>query len=130
MTLGVYAYGLRALLDTPGSRRRLWPYALPHDRFVRHRVEVELPFEGGMEQLPQRIVSDGVEYRVDRGLSGRRFVMEHDLRVTADSVTAENMPRFSDAVDEIVVALGATLRPAAKALDDSNNTSAKTISPP
>lgn len=113
-SVGLYAYALRALLEPPTSQRRHWPYALAQDRFVRHRVEITLPFEAGPEQHPQTIVGHGVEYRVDKGLAGRRFVMEHDLRITAGAVPAENMPRFGDTVDEIMAALGATLRPPAR----------------
>ncbi len=113
-SVSTYAYALRTLLDPPASRRRHWPYALPHDRFVRHRIELTLPFDAALEQQPQAIVSDGVEYRVEKGVAGRRFTTEHDLRVTAEFVPAENMGRFSDAVDEMINAMGTTLtQPAA-----------------
>lgn len=108
-SVSTYAYSLRALIDPPASRRRHWPHALHHDRFVRHRIELTLPFESKLNQQPQLVASDGVEYRAEKGLAERRFIAEHDLRLTADFVAAENMGRFADAVDEIVAALGTTI---------------------
>jgi transglutaminase-like putative cysteine protease len=108
-SVATYAWALRALIDPPATRRRHWPHALPHDRFVRHRLEIALPFDTALEQQPQIIAGDGVEYRVEKGVAGRRFVAEHDLRVTAEFVPAEHMGRYADAVDEMIAAMGTTL---------------------
>jgi transglutaminase-like putative cysteine protease len=108
--IATYAYALRALLDPPESRRRRWPYALPADRFLRHRIEVELPVEYAFDQQPQAILTEGVEYRVEKGLTGKRFVAVHDLRFTGDLVAADRMGGFCDAVDEILMAMSTALR--------------------
>lgn len=113
--LSTYAYSLRALLDPPETRRRHWPYALPSDRFVRHRIELDLPFDLAYEQQPQAIRTDGLEYRVEKGLAGKRFVSEHDLRFTGDYVPPEHMGAFCDAVDEILAAMSTSLTKGAEA---------------
>lgn len=108
-SVSTYAYALRAQLDPPQSRRRRWPYPLPSGRFLRHRIEIELPFDLQLEAQPQVISTGDLEYRVDKGISGRRMVTVHDLRFTGDFVAADRMEHFCDAVDEILVAMGTTL---------------------
>lgn len=108
--VATYAYAARALLDPPQSRRRHWPYALPSERYVRHRIEVTLPFDLTIEQQPEAIRSDGLDYHVERGVAGNRFVAQHDLRFTSDYVPAERMAKFSDAVEEVFGNFSTTLR--------------------
>jgi hypothetical protein len=82
---------------------------------------MDLPFECPLEQQPQVILSDGLEYRVEKGVAGRRVVTEHDLRITAEFVPAEHMSRFSDAVDEMLATMGTTItQPAVKPADSSS----------
>ncbi|MEZ5413200.1 MAG: DUF3857 domain-containing protein [Opitutaceae bacterium] len=108
-TVEVYAYALRTLLDSPETRRRRWPYALPGDRFVRHRIEMELPFDVAPAQDAQVIVAEGMEYRLEKGLDGKRYSAVHDLKFTRDYVPAEQMGVFSDAVAEVLTTVGLVL---------------------
>ncbi|MBS0632098.1 MAG: DUF3857 and transglutaminase domain-containing protein [Verrucomicrobia bacterium] len=129
--ISTYAYALRTLLDPPETRRRHWPYALPSDRFVRHRIEMDLPFDLPYEQQPQTIRTDGIEYRVEKGLAGKRFVAEHDLRFTGDYVPPEHMGSFCDAVDEILGAMSTSLHKGAKEPAKPAGPSAKAaVNPP
>jgi hypothetical protein len=127
--VGVYAYALRSVLDVPESRRRHWPYALPSDRFVRHRIEVELPFEVEVAQLPQVIKTDGIEFRAECGLAGRRLVAQYDLRVTADYVPANDMGQFCDNAEEILNAIGVVVHqpPSKKASTALTDPSARDV---
>lgn len=102
---GVYAYGIRSILDQPESRRRHWPYGLPLGRSIRHRIEVELPFAVSVEQHPQVIVQNGVEYRSEKSLTGKKFMSEHTVNFTRDLVPAAEMGAFCEAVDEILTDL-------------------------
>lgn len=110
----IYAHALRALLDSPDSRRRRWPYALPGDRFVRHRIELQLPFDLPPAQDAQVIVAEGMEYRLEKGVDGRRFAAVYDLKFTRNYVTAEQMGVFSDAATEVLATLGLELSGAAQ----------------
>ncbi len=98
----VYAYAARSVLDQPQSRRRHWPYALQASRFVRHRIELEAPFDLPTDQRPQVITASGLEYRVEKSTVGRRFLAVHDLELHTDSVPAAEMDRFCEAVDEVL----------------------------
>ena len=109
-SVGLYAYSLRALLDPPESRRRRWPQALAGGRFVRHRLEIELPFSSPPDQLPEVIAAEGMDFRTEKGLAGRRFVAVHDLRLTRDYVDAARMDQFCDAVDDVMNALATTIQ--------------------
>lgn len=109
-TAEFYAYALRTYLDPPDSRRRYWPYALSGDRFIRHRIEMEWPYELPLEQLPELILADGVDYRAEKGVAGKKFFAVHDLHLTSDYVPADRMGRFCDAVDDLLRSLGTTLR--------------------
>ncbi len=112
----VHAYALRSVLDQPQSRRRHWPYALQSQRFLRHRIELEAPFDLAPDQRPQVIAAGGLEYRVEKSTLGRRFLAVHDLELHNDSVPAADMGRFCDAVDEVLQDLGTgVLKPAATA---------------
>ncbi|WP_158277290.1 DUF3857 domain-containing protein [Opitutus sp. ER46] len=111
-----YAYAIRSILDLPDTRRRQWPYALPSDKFVRHRIEVELPFDMPAQQQPELVRTEGLEFRLERSVVGRRWLLQYDLRVTGDFVAAEHMGRFCDSVEGIMESLGMALqKPAAKA---------------
>lgn len=103
--VGVYGYVLRTLVGPDVSRRRHWPMALPSDRHVRHRIEVDLPFWVETGEFPEAIITDGLEYRIERGTSGRRLVVQHDLRVTQDAVPADRMNPFCDNLQEILSSL-------------------------
>ena len=105
-----HAYAIRALLDPPQSRRRRWPYALPGERFVRHRIAVDLPFELPRDQQPQVVVTDDLVYRTEKGLNGRRFVSEHSLRILRDYVPADGMAVHASSVEDILGALSTSLR--------------------
>ncbi|MFO1450098.1 MAG: DUF3857 domain-containing transglutaminase family protein [Opitutaceae bacterium] len=105
-----HAYSIRALLDAPQSRRRRWPYALPGDRVVRHRIVVELPFDLSVEQQPQLVVTDELVYRTEKGLNGRRFTCEHELRLLKEFVAAEDMAVFASSVEDVLQALSTSLR--------------------
>lgn len=108
-TFDVHAYTLRTLVNPIESRRRRWPYALAADRFIRHRIEIELPFAAPPEQHPQVISAEGLLFKIEKGLVDHRFIAVHDLRVTADFVAAERMDSFSAAVDEIIEAASTSL---------------------
>lgn len=100
--VGVYGYPLRTLIGPEVSRRRRWPLALPSDRHVRHRIEVDLPFDVDTGEFPEAILAEGLEYRIERGTSGRRLVVQHDLRVVQDAVPADRMNQFCDNLQEIL----------------------------
>ena len=108
-TVEVYAYALRTLLDAPETRRRRWPYALPGDRFIRHRIELQLPFDLAPAQDAQVIVAEGMEYRLEKGVDGRRFIAVHDLKFASDYVPADQMDTFSNAVAEALATMGLML---------------------
>jgi hypothetical protein len=113
----VYAFSLRTIVDVTGSRRRHWPYALPDSRYVRHRIEADLPFELPPDQLPELIRGPGFQYRIERGIFGHRLVVQHDLQFTADSISAEEMPQFADDLDELMSNLTTGVHSAPKASD-------------
>jgi hypothetical protein len=103
--VGVYGYMLRTLVDPMVSRRRHWPFALSGDRYVRHRIEIDLPFSVQVAQLPELIRTPEFEYNIERGASGHRLVVQHDLRIIGDAVPAANMNQFCDNVQEVLTSL-------------------------
>lgn len=109
-TAQIHAYTLRPFVDLPETRRRRWPYALPGDRFIRHRIVVELPFELAVEQQPLVVATDELVYRAAKGLTGQRFVAEHELRFARDHVPAQGMQVFVDSLEEIQHSLSTLLR--------------------
>ncbi|MEO6005230.1 MAG: DUF3857 and transglutaminase domain-containing protein [Opitutus sp.] len=120
-SVALYAYSLRSMLDLPESRRRRWPQAIAGGRFVRHRIEIDLPFTSSPEQLPEVVTAEGIEYRTEKGLSGNRFVSVHDLRLTRDYVDAAQMDRFCDAVDDIMESISISIRSASETAPVANS---------
>lgn len=110
ISVSTYAYALRSLLDMPESRRRHWPYALPGDRFIRHRIDFDCPFPVSVDQHSQVITATGIDYRVQKSVSQNHYYSQHDLRFTSSYVPADQMDRYAGAVDEIFGAMSTTLR--------------------
>ena len=108
-SISTFAYALRSLLEMPESRRRHWPYALPGDRFIRHRIDFECPFPVAVDQQSQVITATGIDYRVQKSVTQNHFYSQHDLRFTSSYVPADQMDRFAGAVDEIFEAMATSL---------------------
>ena len=104
------AYMLRSLLETPQSRRRYWPYALPSDRFLRHCIDFECPFPLGIDQQSQVITAVGLEYRVQKSITRNHFYSQHDLQFKTAYVPADQMDQFAGAVDEIFDSMTTAIR--------------------
>lgn len=119
-----YAYALRSLLDMPESRRRHWPYALPGDRFIRHRIDFECPFPVGVDQQSQVITAAGIDYRVQKSITQNHFHSQHDLRFTSSYVPADQMDHFAGAVDEIFDAMATSLHAHVAGGEDSKKVTA------
>lgn len=105
----VHAFAVRSLLNPIETRRRYWPFGLPVDRFVRQRIEVDLPFEMPPEQHPRVVTAAGMAYRADKSLVKNRFVAVHDLAFEREYVRPAEMDLFADAVDEILEDLSSGL---------------------
>ena len=109
-TIATAAYMLRSLLETPQSRRRYWPYALPSDRYLRHCIDFACPYPMGIEQQSQVITAAGLEYRVQKSITRNHFYSQHDLQFKAAYVPADQMDQFAGAVDEIFDSMTTALR--------------------
>jgi len=105
-----YAYALRALIDVPDSRRRHWPLGLPFGRWVRHRIEADLPFGGPLTTRPHVVEAAGLKYRGEKSLVDRRFVANHDLRFTGRQVPPAQMAAYCDSVEEMFAELSSSVR--------------------
>lgn len=110
VSISTFAYALRSLLEMPESRRRHWPYALPGDRFIRHRIDFACPFPVRVDQQSQVITAAGIDYRVQKSVTQNHFYSQHDLRFTSSYVPADQMDQFAGAVDEIFEAMATSLR--------------------
>ncbi len=119
-----YAYAIRSLLDMPESRRRHWPYALPGDRFIRHRIDFACPFTVGVDQQSQVITAAGIDYRVQKAVTQNHYYAQHDLRFTSSYVPADQMDRFAGAVDEIFEAMATSLHTPVSGAADPKKTTA------
>lgn len=105
-----YAYGLRTLAETPESRRRHWPLALPYGRQLRHRLEVETAEEVPTFVRPLVVQMPEFEYRTEKSMVGRRYVAEHHLKFTARHVAPERMKIFADSLEETLTEMAGIIR--------------------
>lgn len=105
----IYAYALRALLNSPETRRRHWPLALPVDRHIRHEIDVLVPDQPPVDQRPQVITSSGLIYESSKGLGRGALHVVHDLKFSQDHVPAIEMSAFADSSEEILSDLSTTI---------------------